>query len=156
MKRLIILCLTTLLLLCSCSFSNADFRPVASPDSFEGKEDFACAITIGAEETHLKGEAAVQLYAAVCKACANSETTIATQHTGETITLIFYTGGADTSSSLTPYLQPDAISFGRYVFRSDDVAQYSDHVLVSHSMTFLLKEGAYDEIRALAEQLMKE
>ncbi|MBQ9779824.1 MAG: hypothetical protein IJW00_02650 [Clostridia bacterium] len=156
MKRLMLLCLITLLLLCSCTGSNPDFQPVAYPDSVRQYSDFACVAYVGAEEICLTGDAAVQLYEKSCEACAYSETVISAEMTGEAVTLIFYTGGADTASDLTPYLQPDAVSYGQFVIRDNDMVRYSDHVLVSHGTTFKLKEGTYAELCALIEQLAED
>lgn len=151
MKRLLLLCLATLLLLCSCAGANPDFQPVAYPSDIRQYDDFACTVVMGSEETHLSKDAAVQLYEKLCELCADSETLISTESTGDAVTLIFYTGGSDTASDLTPYLRPDAVSYGQFSVGDSDIARYSDHVLVSHGTTFKLKEGAYAEILALVE-----
>lgn len=159
MKRLLILCMAcmaVLLLLSSCGGANPDFQPVAYPDSVRKYDDFSCVAFVGTEEICLTGDAAVQLYDMACVACADSETVIAYDTESESVHLIFYTGGADTSSDTVPYLRPDAISYGQFVVRADDSAQYSDHVLVSHGTTFKLKEGTYAQLCALIGQLTQE
>ncbi len=155
MKRLLFLCLSVLLLLCSCARANPDFHPVASVSEVEMYDDFSCTVVIDSEEIRLMGEAALQLYERACRVCSDSETVISTVNTDESISLIFYTGGSDTVSDRTPYLQPDAVSYGQFTVWANDTARYSDHVLISHGRTFQLKAGAYEEIRALAEQLIQ-
>ncbi len=155
MKRLLILCLSALFLLCSCSGVNPDFQPVAYPDSVRQYSDFACVAHVGSEEIYLTGDAAVQLYETVCHACADSETLISTETYGASVSLVFYTGGSNADSDTAPYLQPDAVSYGQFTFRDNDIARYSDHVLISHGTTFKLKEGTYAELCALIEQLTR-
>lgn len=153
MKRLLTLCLSALFLLCSCSGANPDFQPVAYPDSVRKYRDFACVAYVGSEEIYLTEDAAVQLYETVCHACADSETQIATETYGGSVSLVFYTGGSNADSDTAPYLRPDAVSYGQFTFRDNDTVLYSDHVLVSHGMTFRLKGGTYAELCALIEQL---
>ena len=150
MKRLTLLCFVILFLLCSCTAANPDFHPVAYPDSVRQYKDFACAVTVGSETVYLTEDAAIKLYETVCYACAASETVIPAESTGESVTLIFYTGGSDAADTM-PYLQPDAVSYGQFTFMDNDTARYSDHVLVSHGTTFKLKEGTYAEILSLVE-----
>ena len=155
MKRLSFLCFVLLFLFCSCAVSNPDFQPVAYPDSIRQYRDFSCAVTDGSEAIYLTGDTAVKLYETVCYACADSETAIATENTGNSVTLIFYTGGSDAADG-TPYLQPNAVSYGQFTVADNDTARYSDHVLVSHGTTFKLKEGTYVELCALIEQLAED
>ncbi len=156
MKRLTLLCLSVLLLLCSCAGVNPDFRPVASVSEVEEYDDFSCTVVLDEKEVRLSGEAAVELYEMAFRACSDSETLIPFELAEETFTLIFYTGGSDSASELTPYLQPDVIHYGYFVLGADDTGRYSEHVLMSHTTTFQLKAGAYEEIRARAEQLIQE
>lgn len=156
MKRLLFLCLSALLLLCSCGRVNPDFQPVASVSDVEMYDDFSCTVVMEEEEIRLTGDAALQLYEKACSICSDSETVISTVNNDASISLIFYTGGSDIDSALTPYLQPDAVNYGQFTVWANDTARFSDHVLISHGTTFGLKEGAYKEIRALAEQLVQE
>lgn len=152
MKRLLILCLFILLLLCSCAGANPDFMPVASVNEVEALEDFSCSVAMNEKEVRLSSETAVQLYTMAYEACVSSETLIPDEADGDSFTLIFYTGGSDAPADSSPYLQPDVIYYGYFVIGADDTAQYSEHVLVSHTTYFQLKEGTYEKIRALVDQ----
>lgn len=156
MKRLLFICLSVLLLLCSCGKTNPDFQPVASVSDVEMYDDFSCTVVMDEEEIRLTGDAALQLYEKACGICADSETVISTVNDNASLALIFYTGGSDMDSDRAPHLQADAISYGQFTIWANDTARYSNHVLISHGTTFGLKKGAYEEIRALAEQLVQE
>ena len=159
-RRIALLCLTILLLLCTLSAcrGRSSFTPAAPPSDPSTESgfpaDFQCWVRYpDGTEAVLSPEDTLEAYAALRKMSRSTKAVTAFPLKEDSLRFVFCTGGTAPEATIPAYQLPNATCYGVFTLFPDDTGWYGDTPITSHVTVYQMKKGTYE---SFAEMVSRE